>query len=51
MKAAFVETNPAPIKQAMAWAGLPSGPTRLPLGKLSEASEAVLRKAYEGLGL
>ena len=50
-KAAFVETNPVPIKQAMAWAGLPAGPARLPLGKLSEASEAVLRKAFDELGL
>jgi 4-hydroxy-tetrahydrodipicolinate synthase len=50
-KAAFVETNPVPIKQAMSWAGLPSGPARLPLGKLSEASEAALRKAFDGLGL
>ena len=51
MKAAFVETNPIPIKQAAAWMGLPSGPTRLPLGKLSPASEAVLKKAMVDLGL
>jgi 4-hydroxy-tetrahydrodipicolinate synthase len=44
MKAAFVETNPAPIKQALTWAGLPGGPTRLPIGKLSQNSEAVLKK-------
>jgi 4-hydroxy-tetrahydrodipicolinate synthase len=50
-KAAFVETNPVPIKQACAWAGLPAGPARLPLGRLSAASEAVLRKAVEGLGI
>jgi len=46
-KAAFVETNPAPIKLAMSWAGLPAGPTRLPLGKLSGASEALLRKVVK----
>jgi 4-hydroxy-tetrahydrodipicolinate synthase len=51
VKAAFVETNPVPIKAAMGWAGLPSGPTRPPLGPLSAASEAALRKAVEGLGL
>jgi len=51
MKAAFVETNPAPIKLAMTWAGLPAGPTRLPLGKLAPESEAVLRKAVQGLGI
>ena len=51
MKAAFVETNPIPIKQAAAWIGLSSGPARLPLGKLSPASEATLRKAMVDLGL
>ena len=51
IKAAFVETNPIPIKKAMNWAGLPSGPARLPLGKLTEASEAVLKKAMTGLGI
>jgi 4-hydroxy-tetrahydrodipicolinate synthase len=50
-KAAFIETNPIPIKQAVAWLGLPSGPTRLPLGKLSAASEAVLKKAMTDLGI
>ena len=48
-KAAFVETNPVPIKQALTWAGLPGGPARLPMGKLSAASEAVLRKAMTDL--
>jgi len=50
-KAAFIETNPIPIKQAVAWLGLPAGPTRLPLGKLSAASEAVLKKAMTDLGI
>jgi 4-hydroxy-tetrahydrodipicolinate synthase len=50
-KAAFVETNPVPIKAAMAWAGLPAGPARLPLGRLSKSSEAVLREAAAGLGI
>jgi 4-hydroxy-tetrahydrodipicolinate synthase len=50
MKAAFVETNPVPIKQALGWAGLPAGPTRPPLGKLTPASEAVLKKAVQDLG-
>jgi len=47
IKAAFIETNPAPIKQALNWAGLPAGPARLPLGKISAASEAVLKKAMQ----
>jgi 4-hydroxy-tetrahydrodipicolinate synthase len=51
IKAAFVETNPVPIKQALAWAGLPSGPARLPMGKLAPASEAVLKKAMIDLGI
>ena len=50
-KAAFVETNPAPIKLAMNWAGLPAGPCRLPMGKLSKASEEVLRTALVGMGI
>jgi len=45
VKAAFIETNPVPIKQAMNWAGLPAGPTRLPLGKLDPKNEAPLRAA------
>jgi len=51
MKAAFIETNPAPIKQAMTWAGLPGGPCRLPLGKLSASSEAVLKAALVKTGI
>ena len=51
IKAAFVETNPIPIKQALSWAGLPAGPARLPMGKLSSASEAVLKKSLIDLGI
>jgi len=51
IKAVFVETNPIPIKQAAAWIGLPGGPARLPLGKLSPASEATLKKAMVDLGI
>jgi len=51
IKAAFIETNPVPIKQAMAWAGLPAGPARLPLGKLSAASEAALKKTLKDAGI
>jgi 4-hydroxy-tetrahydrodipicolinate synthase len=43
VKAAFVETNPIPIKAAMGMAGLPAGPTRLPLGPLSLENERLLR--------
>ena len=51
IKAAFVETNPAPIKLTMNWVGLPAGPCRLPLGQLSKASESVLKSALDGLGI
>jgi 4-hydroxy-tetrahydrodipicolinate synthase len=51
IKAAFVETNPIPIKQALNWAGLPAGPVRLPLGKLSPASEAFLKKTMIDMGI
>jgi len=51
IRAAFVETNPVPIKQALTWAGLPAGPARLPMGKLSPASETVLKKAMKELGI
>lgn len=51
LKAAFVETNPVPIKKALSLAGLPAGPARLPLGGLSPASEEVLKKALKDLGV
>ena len=51
MKAAFIETNPVPIKQALSWAGLPAGPARLPMGKLSPASAEVLKKTMMEMGL
>ena len=50
MKAAFVETNPVPIKHALNWVKLPAGPARLPMGKLSQASEAILKKAMIDMG-
>ncbi|GHV69464.1 4-hydroxy-tetrahydrodipicolinate synthase [Spirochaetia bacterium] len=49
-KAAFVETNPVPIKAAMTWAGLPGGPVRLPLGPLAESSVKILQTAMVELG-
>jgi 4-hydroxy-tetrahydrodipicolinate synthase len=51
VKAAFIETNPVPIKAAMGWAGLPAGPARLPLGNLEPKNEAPLREAMRGLGI
>ncbi|MCL2276813.1 MAG: 4-hydroxy-tetrahydrodipicolinate synthase [Treponema sp.] len=51
IKAAFVETNPVPIKKALSWTGLPAGPARLPLGKMSAASEDILKKAMVDMGI
>ncbi|MBI2134007.1 4-hydroxy-tetrahydrodipicolinate synthase [Candidatus Woesearchaeota archaeon] len=46
-KAAFIETNPMPIKTAMSMAGMPSGPCRLPLCKMMPQNEEKLRKVVE----
>jgi len=50
IKAAFIETNPVPIKAALSWAGLPAGPARLPLGKLESKNETPLKAAMQKLG-
>lgn len=50
-KGAFVETNPIPIKAAMDWAGLPAGPTRLPLCPLEKANEAKVRASLVASGI
>jgi 4-hydroxy-tetrahydrodipicolinate synthase len=51
IKVAFIETNPIPIKTAMSWTGLPSGPARLPLGRLESKNAAVLKTTIEKLGI
>jgi 4-hydroxy-tetrahydrodipicolinate synthase len=51
IKAAFIETNPVPIKAAMTWAGLPGGPPRLPLGPLSPENESRLYAVLEDMGI
>lgn len=48
-KAAFVETNPAPIKYAMAKRGLAAGPLRLPLVEILPASQAKVDAVLETL--
>lgn len=50
-KGAFIETNPIPIKTAMGWAGLPSGPCRLPLCGLEAANVPKLKAALEAAGI
>jgi 4-hydroxy-tetrahydrodipicolinate synthase len=51
VKAAFVETNPVPIKRALEFAGLPAGPARLPLGRISASNEKTVYEALRGLGI
>lgn len=50
-KALFIETNPAPVKAAMAEKGLIGSPdVRLPLCELGAASRAILKKALSDFG-
>jgi 4-hydroxy-tetrahydrodipicolinate synthase len=48
-KAAFIETNPVPIKAAMNLKGMKVGPCRLPLGPLAAENAAALKKVVEAL--
>lgn len=50
VEALFVEPNPAPVKQALEWMGLPAGPLRPPLERMTERGQAVLRAAMEAGG-
>jgi 4-hydroxy-tetrahydrodipicolinate synthase len=49
IKAAFIETNPIPIKHAANMMGLPAGPVRMPLGRLSLGTEEALKNAIAEL--
>jgi 4-hydroxy-tetrahydrodipicolinate synthase len=51
LRANFIETNPVPIKQAMAWMGHCSPQLRPPLGPLAPDSAEVLREALSLAGL
>lgn len=51
MNALFVETNPIPLKAAMAMAGMAAGPCRMPLGELSPENEAMLEKILNERGI
>jgi 4-hydroxy-tetrahydrodipicolinate synthase len=50
-QAMFLETNPAPVKTAMAMLGMIEGEIRLPLCGLSEANTQKLRSALRAYGL
>ncbi|CAN5600451.1 4-hydroxy-tetrahydrodipicolinate synthase [soil metagenome] len=47
----FIEPNPAPIKQALAFKGGMSAEVRLPLCEMSDENVAKLRSTLQGLGL
>lgn len=46
-KAAFIETNPIPIKAAMQYACMPAGGCRLPLCEISDKSKVILENSIE----
>ena len=46
-KAAFIESNPGPIKYAMGKMDIAAGPLRLPMVEVSEASKAALDAVLE----
>ncbi|MBI2550412.1 4-hydroxy-tetrahydrodipicolinate synthase [Candidatus Woesearchaeota archaeon] len=50
-KAAFIETNPIPIKAAMSLAGLPSGPVRMPLCEMQPTNLDKLKAALQKMGV
>ncbi len=50
VRALFVETNPAPIKAAMAMVGMMKDEIRLPLAPAGEATRAKVKAALAGLG-
>lgn len=50
-KAAFIETNPIPIKTAMGLVGMPSGPLRLPLCELMPESLESLKATMKNMGV
>ena len=47
----FIETNPVPVKAALAMMGRMEEEYRLPLVPMSAANKAVLRKTLEGVGV
>jgi 4-hydroxy-tetrahydrodipicolinate synthase len=49
-KAMFIETNPIPIKTALALAGRDSGELRLPMCPMSDANHALLEKVLRTHG-
>jgi 4-hydroxy-tetrahydrodipicolinate synthase len=51
VKVLFIETNPVPVKEALAMMGLPSGKLRLPLVPLRPENRQILRNTLIEFGL
>jgi 4-hydroxy-tetrahydrodipicolinate synthase len=51
MQANFIESNPIPVKAALAMMGLIEEVYRLPLVSMKPENKAKLQKILEGLGL
>jgi 4-hydroxy-tetrahydrodipicolinate synthase len=47
----FIETNPVPIKSAMAMLGRDTGEVRLPLCELDAANKATLERTLRAKGI
>lgn len=50
-RAAFIETNPVPLKAAMNMKGLPAGTLRLPMCPLMPENESKVKTAFQVAGL
>ena len=50
VRALFIESNPAPAKEAMNMMGVPAGKLRLPLVPLRPENRETLRKALVQIG-
>ncbi|MBI4620388.1 MAG: 4-hydroxy-tetrahydrodipicolinate synthase [Desulfobacterales bacterium] len=50
VNALFIESNPAPVKEALSMMGLPAGRLRLPLVELRPENREKLRKALKEMG-
>ncbi len=50
-KAAFIESNPLPIKAAMTLCGMPAGECRLPLSAIDPESREKIRSVLRDMGL
>ena len=48
--ALFLEPNPTAVKQAVEWIGLPAGPLRPPLERMTPSGQKVLRSALQAGG-